>query len=172
MSESILTAENVQQILKVAKENLMRDGAVQPVLFLHLTTGEHLVTPVELSGTTQDKIRYINHVGFSLWQSGKVVAEAIMLAEGWFVSAKESGLDLTVPPSQHPERREALVLIGRDADRTRITSVVQPFNRDENGKPVWQALEMTAFNTPPSRDMQMVGLLDYFFVPVHRREPA
>lgn len=172
MTKSILALENVELILAAAKDNLKRDKFLQPILFMHLTTGERLMAPVELSGTTTEKVRYLNRIGFSLWQQGKAVAEAILLAEGWFVALKEPTTAYIVPPSQHPERREAIVLIGRNADRTKLTSVVQPFSRDEDDEPIWQTPEMTAFDTPPSEAMQLVGLLDYLFVQEPTKQSA
>jgi hypothetical protein len=172
MMQSILNSENVQRILEIVKGNLRRDGGLKPVLFLHLLTGEHLLTPLELPGTTPEKIRYLNRLGFALLEEGKRVEEAIMLSEGWFVSAKETKLDPTIPPSRHPQRREVIVLVGRNAARTRMTSLVQPFARDEHGEPIWQEIEMTAFNAPSSHESGMAGLLDYLFVEEPTRQRA
>ncbi len=171
MMQSILNADNIQNILKIAKENVERNGALQPVVFLHLTSGEHLVTPFDTSGTSQDKIIAMARIGFSLAKQGKAVAEAIMLAEGWFVSQMDGKLDLTTPPSEQPQRREAIVLVGRNASRSRVSSVLQPFTRNGNGI-VWQEMELVAFNEPPAAKLELAGLLDFLFVDEQMRQPA
>lgn len=171
MTDSILSFENVQRILATAKENLKCDKFLQPVLFIQLATGEHLAAPVELSGTTAEKVFSIRRISYSLLEEGKTIEEAILLGEGWFVAAKEPH-ELSVPPSQHPDRREAIFLMGRNAKKTRIISIVQPFVWGANGEPIWQHIELNDHDGQPGRDTDQVGLLDYLFVQERTEQPA
>ncbi len=164
MTGSILESASVQVILEIAKKNLERDGDLHPVLFLRLASGERAVLPINLSGCSDERKAAVAQVGRVLRSQGKIVEEALFLSVGWFVKVSEPALDLKVPPSQHPNRRESILIVGRDATRTRTTSLIQSFSRDGNGKPRWQEIEMAEYNVPVEAGSGPLGLIDYLFI--------
>jgi hypothetical protein len=158
---SLLNQETVEQILGGAKHNLITDGSVQPVAFLHCQNGERFVTPLRLAGEYEQRTGYMLTLGKKLKQEGKHLLEALMVMEGWFVEKPD--FPLTVRPSQHPARQEAIVLVGRDAKRTRYTSVVQPFRRDGPQGIRFVPVVMAEYAAPLTKGKRPEGLIDFLF---------
>jgi len=161
--ESILAQEFVETILTAAQENLKEHGYLSPVLFLHLESGERLVSILPLPDTPEEKQMYFTDLGLAIRQAGQRIHEAVFASEAWYVEVKEESDAFNVAPSQHPERREAITIVGRDALRTRFTFLVQPFSRDSQNQPVFEPVEMTRYNVPADEDYQPVGLIDHLF---------
>jgi hypothetical protein len=139
--QSILDSRSIEEILRMAKKNLECDGHVAPVLFLQLQTGKQLMTPLHFPEITEERRRYLTGLGFALLRDGKILAEAVMVLETWFVRTKGNLAPLTMAPSQHPQRKEAVVLIGRNATKSRSVIVMQPFSRGSKGEPIWEKVE-------------------------------
>jgi hypothetical protein len=74
-----------------------------------------------------------------------------------------------LPPSCHPQRQEAIVIVGRNAPASRYSLLVQPFGRDDEGKPVWRRLAVARYDVPMDEGYQPGGLLDYLFA-ANRKE--
>ena len=160
---SILSREVIEDLLITAKKNLERYGSLQPVLFVQLANGERLAVAVSLSGTGEEKRRVFTDLRTLLQRQGRIVDEAVLLSEGWFVDAQKVVNATLVPPSQHPQRQEAITLVGRDAHRTRTTCVVQPFGRTENGQPTWQEAKLAMYDVPVGKGSFPVGIIDCLF---------
>jgi hypothetical protein len=161
---SILTKSFVTDMLETAQDNLSRDGYLVPVLMVKTTKGKGRI--IELrdlmrAKNHQQKRLYIATIGKKL-QEKDGVKEALLFLEGWYVDPLEPGA-LQIPPSEHPARREAIVVIGRNAKYTRTTMVVQPFTRDKDNKPVWEAMPIARYNQPSALGSRPMGLLDYLF---------
>ena len=161
--DSILDKAFIDQILSTAKHNLERDGRLYPVLFVKFGEGAIVPCSIELPATTEEKRAYLASVGWSMRCEGKVVREALLLAEGWFVKVRTGTIDLMMRPSQHPLRREAITIMGRDASGTHTSTVVQAFGRDSVDKPVWTEPVVASYNEPVGLGYQPVGLLDCLF---------
>jgi|SRR5581483_4135158 len=161
---SILSQEFAEGILRQAKQNLKKDGALSPMLFLQFKEGEGGIVPLDLPDTHEERAEYFAVIGATFQSQGKVIEEALFLSDTWYVSAEGEGrLSLDVAPSKHPKRREAITIIGRDAQRTRYTMVVQVYGRDRQHQPVFEPpalAEYNIFGTPTSGP---VGLLDHLF---------
>lgn len=155
-NKSILTKGELESILSEVRHQVS-DNNMIPVLFVHTESGEKLACPLsKLPGTPEEKSQYFLSIGASLRQNGTIVQEAISACESWYVKVDKSS-PMDVLPSEHPERQEAVVLVGRNADNTRSAYLIQPFTRNEVGGPVWQPV---MFNI----DKQVAtGLLDWFF---------
>ncbi len=167
VGESILTQTFVRGILASARENLRKDGFLVPVLFLRLRSGDRGMLPLlNLPATHEEKGMYFAGLGLLIEQAGEQLAEAVMVSESWYVSQTDAQAFLDVSPSQHPNRKEAIVVVGRDATKTRQAHVIQPFTRDRQNRPVFLAIDVEEYPTAeePS-ETQAVGLLDYLFPP-------
>ena len=101
--------------MAIARKNLETDGRLYPVLFLRFDDGERAVYPLELAKTTAEKYAYFAALGAALHRVGKAVQEAVFLSESWFLEVQKTVSALDIPPSRHPQRREAIVVMGRDA---------------------------------------------------------
>ena len=165
MSQSILDDTAFQETLERAKENLKRNGAVAPVIILLTDKGERILVQIDLPGSAYERQKQLTNLGFLLAGKGIVVDEAVMIIETWIVSSKAEKDLLKVVPSQHPQRKEAIVLVGRNASKSRSGMLIQPFTRGIKGEPVWEKVE--AFmpkGSPKTSDGNFQGLIDYMFV--------
>lgn len=162
--ESILSQEFVEGILKQAKENLQNDGTLVPMLFLRFKEGEGGMMPLDLPDTHAERKMYFTAIGRSFLAEGKNLDEALFLSETWYVEAeKDERLTLDVAPSEHPRRREAITIVGRDAPRTRYTMVIQTFGRDRHHQPVFGPPTLADYNVFGTPTSGPVGLLDHLF---------
>lgn len=148
-----------------AKCNLEKDGYLIGVLFVQTTKKQ--VFPILLAdfhrlGSAEARQMAMLAIGKQIRDEGKSIAEAAMLHLGWFVKAQ--GLDAAnMRPSQHPLRQEAICFVGRNASNTRATSIVQPFTRDADDRPIWMELSLEQYNVATSSSARPIGLLDYLF---------
>ena len=112
-----------------------------------------------------EKRAYFEFLGKSIRFSGHAIKEAVLLAETWIVMAAEKD-SLTVSPSQHPQRQEAITLTGRNARNTNSVFAIQPFTRNAQNQPIFGELELNQFDEAPDHDNFAAGLLDHLFLPV------
>jgi hypothetical protein len=153
----------IDAMLGKAKTNLETDGFLTPVVFLYLKDGERIMCGVELPRTSKEKRQCFFNLGRTFREEGRTIREAVFMSEGWYVDARKAKDILAVAPSQHPQRQEAIVVIGRNADKMQYTSVIQPFTRDDKNRPVWGELAMAEYNAPANTAYQPTGLIDYLF---------
>ena len=162
--ESILAQEFVETVLQAARMNLERDGALHPVLFLQLESREQMVMLLkEFPDTVEERQEYFTALGIALSHTGRRIDEAVFVSEAWYVEMGEGRTEFDVAPSRHPQRREAIVVMGRDAKRTRLTHVLQPFHRGDQNQPVFDQRPMEEYDIPADGFPQAVGLVDYLF---------
>lgn len=162
-SESILAQKLVEPILATAQENLKKDDHLVPVLFLHPESGERAVLTLRLPGTSEERQAYFAFLGSSIRLAGQKIHEALFVSEAWYVEAKEGEVALDMVPSQHVERCEVICIQGRNADRTRLTVLLQPFSRDSQNQPVFEPVILAQHNTPADTGYQATGLIDHLF---------
>jgi len=167
-ARSILTKGFLQPVMATARKNLEADGRLYPVLFLHWSDGGLAAGLVQLPATSEEKRAYFRNLGFSFRRQGTRIQEAIFVAESWFVMARKPG-SLDVASSCHPQRQEAIVIVGRNAPASRYSLLVQPFGRDGEGKLVWRRLAVARYDAPLDEGYQPGGLLDYLFA-ANRKE--
>lgn len=162
--ESILGQKFVEFILEGARQNLRKDSNLAPMLFLRFNSGERGILPLALPGTVEERQDYFRAIGISLSAADKSIEEALFLSETWYVETKEGKrLALDVRPSQHPKRREAITVMGRDAERTRYTAVIQLFHRDRQQHPVFEPITEAGYDAFVTPGAGPVGLIDQLF---------
>lgn len=152
-------------MLRQARINLLKDGSLAPVLFVQFQNKEKGVLPLELDENADRKPEYFAALGLMLVSTGRQLQEALMLAETWYVSKEDSNVNLDLRPSENPQRREAITLMGRNAEHTRYTFVVQTFGRDTRHRPVLERLAVAEYNIPSNPETHAAGLVDYLFPP-------
>ena len=163
--ESILSRDTVETILQGARENLSSHGSLVATLFLILDTGERTIAPLSMPESPADKQAYFSLLGLSVRDQGCDIQEAILVSESWYV-APGDGQYPDQAPSEHPDRKEAITLAGRDNLGLRYIFAIQPFNRDPQNGPVFDELELHDFDGNIDHKSYSTGLLDFLFKPV------
>lgn len=160
---SLLSRSVGESFLQTARQNLEKHGSLVSMLFITFASGKRIEIPLRLPATTEDKEAYFVSIGLAMASLNEVIAEAILLSEGWVVNARQAPASHKLPLSQHPSRQEAITLIGRNAAGTRHTCAVQPFQRQASGQFIWNALSIALYDEPVAHGGRAVGLLDYLF---------
>jgi len=170
-NKTILVQKLVEAQLRAARQDLERDGGLQPLLYVLIVGDTALEMPLTLPDTPEMKTKYFFGIGRHLSERGFQPREASLVSESWFVAVRQAPAAMDFAPSKHPSRQEAIVLIGRSADNRRFTQVVQPFTRDKHNHPVWQAMPMAVYNETQTPGKGSVGLPDTFFEAVSGDRP-
>lgn len=124
-------------LLEASRKDLEEAGYLQPTLYIDLSNGQGIVSPLEMPDKSNKKYRMFHEIGKHICSTFGAIQDAVMVAETWTVSGKEAPDATKYPPSQHPCRQEAIMLVGRNADKTRSAFVSQTFTRDEHNALVW-----------------------------------
>ena len=161
-AESLLSKEVVGEILDDARRIIATSGNLQPTLFVQLDNGERGIVPLSLPETHPEKRIYISLLGMSFLNTGHTIREAILVSEAWIVTQSEVQ-ELGVAPSQHPNRKEAITLVGRDAHNSSLVFAIQPFQRDDHNQLVFEDMEIEHFSDTPNPQFCTTGLLDHLF---------
>lgn len=159
---SLLRKELLLEMLEQARFRLEEHGSLTPILIIKLHTGEGLINGVQLPDDFVQKCLMLRSIGRKIQAEHGSIQEAVLLVESWYVSAHEAPDATKYPPSQHPSRQEAIVIVGRNEAKTRSAIVIQTFTRDEHNAPVWQAPNVNIVE-PGTEGMAANGLLDYLF---------
>ena len=164
-NESILSSDIVETILQGARENLTAHGSLAATLFLNLNDGQRAIIPLSMPETTEEKQMYFTMIGLSVRETGRTIHEAILISESWYV-APTDGKYPDAPPSEHPDRKEAITLAGRDSLGIHYVFAIQPFHRDKLGQPVFEELDLQNFGEDIDKKLYSTSLLDFLFAPV------
>jgi hypothetical protein len=169
MNNSIFEHSFVNPILETARGTLEKDGTLTPVLFVNIGVPEIRVVFLSLPNAPVEKQAEFRQIGTQFRARRETIQEAVFVSEGWVVRPTEAPGGLQLPPSQHPCRQEAIVLVGRNAKATCHTYVIQPFTRNAANQPVWGKLALAAYNEPVQQGNRAEGLLDYLFAANQQR---
>lgn len=145
-NRSILSKQEIDQILQVAKQCVEQGKCVQQLLLVHVAGDRFLQMPLHLEGNADTKALQLLTIGASLQAQGQTPSEALLVCESWFVEPLKAPAARRFAPSQHPARQEAIVIVGRSADNLRYSQVIQPFTRDQANRPVWQPLLLAMYD--------------------------
>lgn len=161
---SVLDKRFFMQTLHTAQRALERDGELVPMLFVQRTSGAQDCWILRMPDTYEKKKTLFLAIGSTLRKSKGPFTEAVMRMESWYVNAQKAPNAKEFLPSRHPCLQEALVLVGRNADNSRQSTVVAPFTRDPNDKVIWGDIPLAQYNHPVEAGNRAVGLLDFLFV--------
>lgn len=166
MSENtILSKEQITQNLEVVKSVMENEDRLEPVVFIKLSNGNNIVTSLDTISKISDsdlKRFYLKLLKKAIVEKHNAeIEEAVMLLETWFVTAKDNNY-LSSMPSQHPKRKEAIVICGRNKDKSKSSFVLQPFER--RGKKIkWLDKALEIYESSKSSNIGFEGLVDYIF---------
>jgi len=161
--ETILSRDFIDAIIQGARENLATHGSLTTTLFLCLDNGEQGIIPLSLPPTHEGKQRYFTFLGLSFLENGRQVQEAVLVSESWYVETTVGEISSETSPSQHPNRKEAITLVGRDALAQHFVFAIQPFSRDSQDCPVFAPLAQEQFEGHYDNSFYSTGLLDNLF---------
>jgi len=162
--ETILSQDFVDVIMQGARENLADHGNIGTTLYIRLESGERGVVPLSMPGSHEEKRMYFTLLGLSFLESGRQIREAILVAESWYVEASEGDYPHQVAPSQHPQRKEAITLAGRDSKGQQFVFAIQPFQRNLQNQPIFDSMALEQFDEQPNDSYYSTGLLDNLFL--------
>lgn len=160
---SILNRDFVETVLVNAQENLKDHGHLVPVLFMHFESGQRAISTLSLPDTVEERREHFSQIGESIRQGGKAIREALFVTQAWYVRADEQPSPLDLPLSQHPGRTEMITIVGRNAQATRATLLLQPFSRDEANRPVFRTADLAQYDESSDADYRPLGLIDHLF---------
>ena len=163
MSDSILAQEFIDQMLAIARQNLESEGGLTTVVFLRFDDPVVHVMDVNLPETADARYVAIRHLGRQLRRHGQL-QEAVMVMDSWYVAGADGANGLHTPPSQHPRGQQAILAVGRNADNSHMSLVVQPYQQAEKGW-IWQKPLITHYDQPADATNRVEGLLDDLFIP-------
>jgi hypothetical protein len=165
--ESILDRAFVNRILADAKDDLQAYGRLEPaLLFLQLDNGDLGLVKLSLPRTSEEKQDYFKALGLTIRLAGLRIHEALFVSEVWYVAPEKPVAHIDVAPSQHPDRKEAIVAVGRDALGERFTNVLQPFVRNAQNQIRFEILAFGEYDVLAKEGHHPVGLVDYLFDPI------
>src|SRR5262249_55443929 len=147
------------------RETIEHDGFLVPVLMLDVVNqGPIILMLMDMPNTTEQRTVYFAKIGTQFRLFGQRIQAAVSLGESWMVQAHQAPAALRMRPSQHPSRQKTLALLGRNADNTRTTQVIQPFSRDTTNKLVWREPLLALYNEPVENGHHTQSVLDELFV--------
>ena len=161
--ESILSYEFVDAVMEGARHNLVTHGSLATTLFLQLEGGEKGMVLLSLPENDNGKRLYFTILGLSIKESGRQIREAILVPESWYVQTSQDSPLPLVSPEDHPARKEAITLEGRDNLSQRFIFAIQPFHRDFKSEPVFEPLLMGHYHPKPGQRFYTTGLLNNLF---------
>lgn len=114
-----------------AKREMQTHGALEATLFVSGPEGPQFIAARSMKD--EDAKNEFAAVA-RLYCAAHGATVAVMVTESWVVAAKEGKpLNISVPPSQSPDRQECLVACGESEDGS-ATQAILPIRRDETGK--------------------------------------
>jgi hypothetical protein len=158
---NLLKEATLLDLLNKERSTLELNGAIQPMLYMELSIHKWIICPLEMPDNSVEKYRMFQTIGNDVREQDGAIKNAVLCCETWIVMAKEAPDATKYMPSQHPCRQEAIVLVGRNADKTRSALVIQTFTRDEHNAPVWSEPQVIISDSP--QDLAAKGLLDALF---------
>ena len=113
-------------VMRIAKDNLQKDGSLQPCGLIFTTSGLAKAVEFKFKGL-KEKRKIQANFKFEVMKQGGVAVIVVM--ETWFASRPDMPSDLTTPLAEYPKRKEAIVVEGSSLTGTRAL-LIQPFHRE------------------------------------------
>ncbi len=133
-----------EAVVKLARETALKHGSHLPTIIVEGTAKRVACVLEHLADDHQSKVMTMASVGFSLGKEGEVgeLKQAHLVCEGWMSLVKAGRLP-EMMPSRDPDRKEALIVAGRNVETGGSTFVSFEMVRNETGKLV----DLTEFET-------------------------
>jgi hypothetical protein len=158
--ESLLTREYVQGILNIETGCLDKGISCVPKVLVKLHSGKSGILTIPEMGSDSNRKRLIFYaLGRKLRAEHGGIREAVFIVDSWIIDASTPG-STKFAPSQHPAREEAIVIVGRNEDKSCSLIAIQPFDRDKKEKPIWQE---PIISISGEGGYSYEGILDDFF---------
>ena len=102
-----------EEILSNAKEKMLLDGKVEPILIVESSQSLVIVPLQDMPETHGERIELMRFLGQVAAKSGRVnqLQQVFMVSEGWMSKASEDE-PAKMRPSQDPNRKEVLIISG------------------------------------------------------------
>ena len=117
------------EVLKIAQENLLRDGYLHPVGLIYTKTGLSQVFQFRCQDLREKRVLQEEFKQLLLQLKART---AIVVTESWLKVRPELPLDLTKSIADRPDRKEAIVI--EAASPKAKCMIMQVFTKDEAGK--------------------------------------
>jgi hypothetical protein len=100
----------LEEIISNAKEIMVRDGKLTPVLIMEADNKVVVGQIPDLSPTPGERVELMRFLGQAAAKSGRVnnLQQVFMVTEGWMSEPSVDGDEL-IPPSEDPNRKEVLI---------------------------------------------------------------
>ena len=158
---TLLSKESINTHIKFARDTFIEQGYLSVQFVIKFYSG--LIVPIvfeDYPSEPDKKAAAMRALCKKLRTQYGSIKEAIFFAEAWV--AKNTSPDFAeIPPSQHPDREEAIVITGRDDDNSNSVLVVQRFSRNEANEPIWHTVEV--HQGQGEDGITFRGVLDYLF---------
>ena len=158
----LLEKKVLLNLLKDGRTSIEESGTLRPMLFIEMSNGAGIICPLMMPDESEEKYQMFYTLGKQIRSKLGSFQNAVTMLETWTVNAKEAPDATKYPPSQHPCRQEAIVLIGRNADKTCSAIVIQTFTKDEHNAPVWSEPQVMISDIG-EEGVVAKGLLDALF---------
>ena len=161
---TVLEREVLNPLLNTARKSLERDFFIIPFLLVQAKAPNPHLVPLDVLQKGEQRKNHLMQVGDAFRQHGQPIQAAVMLTEIRIVHGHDVRTAQALSADQIRDNQYAIHLIGRDADYTRLTHVVQPFVWLESKRAVWGECLHAVYNEPVQTAGQPTGLLDYLFL--------
>jgi hypothetical protein len=125
-------AADLATSLAPALRTLVERGILDPTLFA-VTPAGRVAIPLRFE-SSEEKAIICDAIGRFLRQHG--VRSAVFATEAWMAPASPDDAN-TAPPSRHPDRREALLIVAMAAGTGWAHIWIHPFRRHPDGRVSW-----------------------------------
>lgn len=125
---------DIEEIIRLAKDYVLRHGDHPPTLYVHGTVDNAALPFYAFPDVHEKKILFLAHAGKQLAESGKIgmVTEVFFISEAWISMAKKDGS--FIQPSRDPDRKEVLIISGLNVLDEKQNLAVLDIVRDSNGE--------------------------------------
>lgn len=164
-SISALSQELIETLLKLARQQLQYEGKLLALLFFRFDNERVVLMREELPAQHEERRRVIRRIGHHMRSREGNIQEAVMVVNTWFVAGRDGIDGLSTAPSQHPLRQSAIVASGRNAEDSRHSIVVQPYDVNNDNSVVWLEPMMAHYDHPTDAKNRVIGLVDDLFIP-------
>ena len=154
--KSLLTKDLLQDLMITAKKNLEKDGSCLPVLHV-LANGKVLIFGISVNDLI-DRRKLFSMIGNKVKEDFGGVDEAVFICESWYYKTDKGKPYEAIRPSQHPDRMEAVMIMGRDKSGKKQKLIMQPFTKVK-GKYVYHKKDISG------KKGDIAGIMDYIFNP-------